>query len=459
MIGIVAVSHSAALGEAALQLALQMVPGGRVAVRVAAGAGTDADGQPVLGTDAVAVSAAIDELAEECDGIVVIMDLGSALLSAEFALELRMSDEPVRLTSAPFVEGLLAAVVAASAGGDLDVVAAEATAAMGAKASQLGDSEAGAVDDASRAAGRETPDAEPVTARTVVVRNPLGVHARPAALIAEAAAGEDVRLRRLPDGAEVAASSLMGLLALGARAGTEVELAARGDNAEAVLDRLAALFDDGFGEGIGAGPGSDGADGEVPSDGGASAEVSSADVPVVPGATVIGRGVSGGHAAAPVVHVQAAIAEPDADTVVDKPSREAETTLIAEASQRVGADLRARAEAASGEARSILEAGALMTADPELLHGAAQRVREHGRTAARAVWETASEQAAALIAIGGAPPSVRPTCVMCVTGSWPASSGWNNRASPNRTIPLCWLPLTSPRPTPPRWKGVHAWLW
>ena len=75
MIGIVAVSHSARLGEAALELALQMVRGGGARVLVAAGAGTDADGAAVLGTDAVAVAAAIDELAADCDGVLVLMDL------------------------------------------------------------------------------------------------------------------------------------------------------------------------------------------------------------------------------------------------------------------------------------------------------------------------------------------------------------------------------------------------
>ena len=68
MIGIVAVSHSARLGEAALELALQMVHDGGVRVKVAAGAGVDADGAPILGTDAVAVAAAIDELAAAVAG-------------------------------------------------------------------------------------------------------------------------------------------------------------------------------------------------------------------------------------------------------------------------------------------------------------------------------------------------------------------------------------------------------
>ncbi|WP_258567119.1 hypothetical protein [Microbacterium sp. Se5.02b] len=85
-------------------------------MQVAAGAGVDGDGTPILGTDAVAVAAAIDDLAADCDGVLVLMDLGSAVLSAELALELRASAVPVRLAPAPFVEGLLAAVVAAAAG-------------------------------------------------------------------------------------------------------------------------------------------------------------------------------------------------------------------------------------------------------------------------------------------------------------------------------------------------------
>ncbi|TCJ20954.1 HPr family phosphocarrier protein, partial [Microbacterium sp. PI-1] len=248
MIGIVAVSHSARLGEAALELALQMVQGPAVRVRVAAGAGVDGDGVPVLGTDAVAVAAAIDELAADCEGVLVLMDLGSAVLSAELALELRASDVPVRLAPAPFVEGLLAAVVSAAAGSDLDAVASEATSALGAKTGQLGvpddatpapDSAADSSDAASSSA---VEDAGEALVRRVRVRNPQGLHARPAALIAEASAGAEVRLRRLPDGPDASAASLSRLLVLGARQGDEIELTVRGAQAATVSERLSVLF-------------------------------------------------------------------------------------------------------------------------------------------------------------------------------------------------------------------------
>ncbi len=80
-VGLVVVSHSAALAEAAWALAGQMVPVG--AVRVALAAGTDDGG---VGTDAVRVAAAIEEVASP-DGVLVLTDLGSAVLSAETALE------------------------------------------------------------------------------------------------------------------------------------------------------------------------------------------------------------------------------------------------------------------------------------------------------------------------------------------------------------------------------------
>ncbi|WP_334153131.1 phosphoenolpyruvate--protein phosphotransferase [Microbacterium sp.] len=389
-----AVSHSAKLGEAALELALQMVQGGGVRVQVAAGAGTEPDGTPILGTDAVAVAGAIDELAADCDGVLVLMDLGSAVLSAELALELRMSDVPVRLAPAPFVEGLLAAVVSAAAGGSLDAVAAEAAAALGAKTGQLGEEPAAGV------AEPVSHDSADARTRRVVVRNPLGIHARPAALIAEASAGADVRLRRLPDGPEASAASLSRLLVLGARQGDEVELSARGPEADAALDRLAALFDDGFGEGTAAV--------EVPL--GAAVETSvepaaehvpAASAPIISGAVLRGRGVSPGRTAAPVRHLAPALPEPDPTAIIPPADRAAEASAIEWASVAVADQLRSRTVRATGETRAILDASRLLASDPELVSEATALVRSKGRSAARAVWETAGAHERGLAALGG----------------------------------------------------------
>lgn len=396
MIGIVAVSHSARLGEAALELALQMVPGGGARVLVAAGAGTDADGTPVLGTDAVAVATAIDELAADCDGVLVLMDLGSAVLSAELALELRGSDVPVRLAPAPFVEGLLAAVVSAAAGGSLDEVAAEAGAALGAKTGQLGAEEPTSTIDAD-ATSADAPDGDRLV-RVVRVRNPLGIHARPAALIAEASAGSDVRLRRLPDGPEASAASLSRLLILGARQGDEVELTASGAEAQAALDRIAALFDDGFGEGTDAAA----PDSSSPASTPATLEPPVESTPVVTSGTVLhGRGVSAGRVAAPVVHLAPPLPEPVAGTVVAPEERADEVSAIEWAAVAVADQLRSRTAQATGEARAILDASRLLASDPELVADATALVRSKGRSAARAVWEAAAVHEKGLRALGG----------------------------------------------------------
>jgi dihydroxyacetone kinase phosphotransfer subunit len=132
MVGIVVVSHSPALAAAAVELASQMLPGSGARIAVAAGTAGGA-----TGTDATGVAEAISEVASP-DGVLVLMDLGSALLSTELALELLGDvDYEIRLSAAPFVEGLVAAAVQAGVGSDLDRVAHEAANALSPKTTQL----------------------------------------------------------------------------------------------------------------------------------------------------------------------------------------------------------------------------------------------------------------------------------------------------------------------------------
>ena len=132
-VGLVVVSHSRPLADAAVELARQMLPGREQAIEVAAG--TDDGG---LGTDAVAISAAITA-ADSGDGVVVLMDLGSAVMSAETALEFLDDDLRARvvLSPAPLVEGLVGAAVVAAGGGDRDRVAAEAALGLAPKQAHL----------------------------------------------------------------------------------------------------------------------------------------------------------------------------------------------------------------------------------------------------------------------------------------------------------------------------------
>jgi dihydroxyacetone kinase phosphotransfer subunit len=126
-VGIVLVSHSAALAEGAAELAAQ-ISGGTVAI-IPAG-GTD-DGR--LGTSADKVAQAV-KLADNGAGVVIIPDLGSAVLTVR-ALLAEADDLPaqVRLADGPFVEGVVAATVTAAGGAGIEAVLAAAEEARNAR--------------------------------------------------------------------------------------------------------------------------------------------------------------------------------------------------------------------------------------------------------------------------------------------------------------------------------------
>jgi phosphocarrier protein FPr len=139
-VGIVVVSHSRALGTAAAELAREVV-GTDVPIAVAAGID-----ETTTGTDAAAIATAIAG-ADRGSGVVVLMDLGSAVLSAEMALELLedvgadpATRERTVLCPGPLVEGLVIAVATASTGADRHRVSEDAAAALGPKRTHLGKS-------------------------------------------------------------------------------------------------------------------------------------------------------------------------------------------------------------------------------------------------------------------------------------------------------------------------------
>ncbi|GAA4910354.1 phosphocarrier protein FPr [Actinomycetospora succinea] len=238
-VGIVVVSHSRALADAAVALAGEMLHGGGGPLEVAAG--LDGGG---FGTDAVAISEAV-AAADAGDGVVVLMDLGSAVLSAELALE--MVDDDVRgrvvLCPAPLVEGLIVAVVSAAGGAPATEVAQEASDALLAKSGHLG----AAPDEA--APEQVVTDTEETG--TFTVGMPHGLHARPAAQLVGALRGldADVRLRNVSlDGPEVSGASLSRVATLGALQGHEIAVRAAGTDAAEAVRRLLALAADDFGE-------------------------------------------------------------------------------------------------------------------------------------------------------------------------------------------------------------------
>jgi multiphosphoryl transfer protein len=238
-VGIVVVSHSRPLAEAAVALAGEMLHSGGGPVEIAAG--SDDGG---FGTDAVAISEAI-AAADQGDGVVVLMDLGSAVLSAELALEL--VDDDVRgravLCPAPLVEGLVVAAVSAAGGASAAEVAAEAGEALRAKSDHLDVAAPGPAPDGPVVGAEE--------AGVFTVRMPHGLHARPAARVVGALRGLDaeVRLRNITlDGPEVSGRSLSKVATLDARQGHEIGVRAQGADAAEAVRRLLALADDDFGD-------------------------------------------------------------------------------------------------------------------------------------------------------------------------------------------------------------------
>ncbi len=121
MVGIVIVSHSAKIAEGLREMAAQMSkPGQRI---VAAGGMVDG----AIGTDAVKIFEAV-KAADDGSGVVILADLGSAIMSAEAAFELLDEEARARveIADAPIVEGTISAAVQASLGGLLAEVLATA---------------------------------------------------------------------------------------------------------------------------------------------------------------------------------------------------------------------------------------------------------------------------------------------------------------------------------------------
>lgn len=232
-VGLVVVTHSRALARATVALAAEMVHGRPLRIEVAAGLD-----ETTFGTDAVSIMRAINR-ADGPEGVVVLMDLGSAVLSAELALDL-LDDPSVRnrvtLSPAPLVEGLIVAAVAAAGGASREEVATEARGALMGKAAHLSTPQPG-VDE-------PVVPAEEEVLGVFRVDNPHGLHARPAArLVSEVRALDaTVQLRNLTTGsAPVPAGSLSRVATLSALQGHEVEVRASGPQAREAVEHVLAL--------------------------------------------------------------------------------------------------------------------------------------------------------------------------------------------------------------------------
>ncbi|MBV9837746.1 MAG: phosphoenolpyruvate--protein phosphotransferase, partial [Solirubrobacterales bacterium] len=390
MVGIVVVSHSETLAEGVVTLAREM--GGEELALEAAG-GTEEPG--ALGTDAERVRAAIERARSE-DGVLVLMDLGSALMSAEMAIELLAdASVPVRLSEAPLVEGTVAAAVAARGGGTLEEVEAEARGALAMKASQLGAEPSGSAQPErppSRAPATAPPDAE----AELEVRNEVGLHARPAARFVALLRGLDaeVLVSKRGGGGPVGARSLTNLVSLGVRRGDTLQVSASGPEARRAIDSLRELAEQGFGDGLADGPPPGRAAGAPVRAAAEGADrPSTEEDPPSAGESLTGVAASPGIAWAPayVLHARATLpAAAPAGTPGEEHERLHEAlTQARRALQRDREAISARAGAAEAE---IFDAHLALLDDEALLDPAEQAIAD-GVSAERA-WHEAAEQVA-----------------------------------------------------------------
>lgn len=376
MVGLVLVSHSGAIADGAAELARQMA-GADIAIEPAGGL---EDG--TIGTDAVRIAAAI-ERAWSDDGVLVLMDLGSAVLSTEMALEL-LGDgrrDRVRLTAAALVEGAVAAAVAARAGFSLDAVADEASGGLVGKAAHLG--EGSVATGSTVAAGSGSSDvagAGPVERVVITMTLPHGLHARPAARLVQvvAASGATVQVANATTGrGPVSARSLNAVATLGILKGQELEVTATGPGAAGAISSIVALAGRDFDE---------------------RTEVRApmaAPVGDIPEGAIIGMPAAPGVVVAPIRHAVTPTLVPTTDErAARSPSQEraALTSALTAAAAEIGAQRDEVVIRSGSGAAAIFDAHLLFLEDAAILEPASSYI-DKGADAANA-WHRSVEDAA-----------------------------------------------------------------
>jgi len=246
MVNIVLVSHSKKLADSASDMALQMIASGQVKITTAAGTGED---NKEFGTNALEIADAIQQV-DSPDGVLVLMDLGSAVLSTQMALEL-LPDEVrahVRVCPGPFIEGAVVGAAQASAGGSLDQVFNEAFNAIKPKEEQFEPQPSGPAPAVPAARGTDAQADEVV----LTLENEHGLHARPGVRFVQTASqfDADISVKNLTTGkGPSSAKSLTAVTFLGVLKGHQIQLTATGKQKEEALEALTELVKSKFGEG------------------------------------------------------------------------------------------------------------------------------------------------------------------------------------------------------------------
>lgn len=247
MVGLVIVSHSRALASAVVAL-VEELSVEKIPLAVSGGIG---DEYGDLGTDATDVMDAIESVYSD-DGVLILADMGSALLSSDMALEFLSEDMTgnIRISAAPLVEGAVAAAVQIGLHASLDEVCAEAERGLMPKQAHLGTNEESQRADAGAGLHPFEDDAAALK-KMLIVENLHGLHARPLTKLVQTAGrfSAEVGMKNVTKNTPVAdARSLTGLSLLQAARGDTVMLFVRGSDARAALDALEALHNSRYGE-------------------------------------------------------------------------------------------------------------------------------------------------------------------------------------------------------------------
>ena len=239
-VGLVVVSHSGKLAEGVCELAAQMAAD----VQLAPAGGTDDGG---IGTSLEKIQAGIAQ-ADSGDGVLLLTDLGSAVMTAEMAMEFLDPEQQqrVRMADAPLVEGTVAAAVAAQTGKNLaEVLAAAESAVQPASGRSGGGSEAVPGGPApGDAAGEAAAGSREEASGAWTLVNPMGLHARPAAAVAQLL--DDLDAEITINGVD--GKSVMMLMTLGLKPGETLSATATGPDASRAIELLGAQVRNGFGE-------------------------------------------------------------------------------------------------------------------------------------------------------------------------------------------------------------------
>ena len=250
MVNLLLVSHSKKLAESVADLAKQMIVSGEVKISIAAGIGED---HQEIGTNAVEIAEAIQDIFTN-EGVLVLMDLGSAVLSTQMALEMIPPDvfQKVRICPAPFIEGAIVAAAQASSGSNLEIVYREAMDSLKPKVDQLQENTTEVPEEESE--NKKLPSVEEEKKEIILtVRNVHGLHARPGVKFVQTAAGFDAEImvnNLTTKKGPASAKSLIAITMLGVMKGHQIQVTAIGQQREEALKALSNLVENNFGEAL-----------------------------------------------------------------------------------------------------------------------------------------------------------------------------------------------------------------